>query len=433
MFLADLIPGAQDDAGAADDDDASADEPAGPAGGMFIPGFTEDEESDGVLSPITGDEAPFAGEDVPPDEVLKPVEEDEEPVIGGETDPDELLDPVDEPGEDAPAPQDATLLQRLLGSQTDFSAGAGWLGKYGPDTDETELAGNEDHTEEDEDTNPILPVILASRDGTPAIGSAGPVNVISGGEGDTRITLGSTPAYAFGGDGSDTITGGAGAAAIFGGAGDDRLAGTATATWIDGGEGDDVIAGGEGDDTLWGGAHGAGDDAVQDDDAISGGDGDDHIAGGYGADTLSGGAGDDVIDHLGRVEQTYSVPHHEFAWHIDNDADTLDGGAGNDTLIMDRADSAIGGTGHDTFWVYFDDATGSGAADVGDFSVGEDFLRITLNPDLDHGDMALRVEPSADGQDAIVRVNDAIVAILRGAPNATGADVLVEVTGNIFG
>ncbi len=172
---------------------------------------------------------------------------------------------------------------------------------------------------------------------------------------------------------------------------------------------------------------------MQDDDTIVGGGGDDIITGGYGADTLVGGDGDDVIDHLGRAEQDISAPHHAFAWHIDNDADALFGGDGNDTLIMDRADNATGGTGNDTFWVYFDDASGSGAADVGDFTVGEDFLRITLNPELDHGDMVLRVEPSDDGADGIVRVNDAIVAILRGAANATEADMLVEVTENIFG
>jgi Ca2+-binding RTX toxin-like protein len=262
-----------------------------------------------------------------------------------------------------------------------------------------------------------------------------PVRVISGGEGDNAIELGDAPAYAFGGEGDDTITGGEGAAAIFGGAGEDVLAASDTTqgTWIDGGDGNDTVVGGAGTDILYGGAHGAGDEAVGDDDLISGGAGDDTIAGGYGADTLLGGEGDDVIDHLGRAEQEISVPHHEFSWHIDNQADVLDGGAGNDVLIMDRADTATGGEGNDTFWIYFDSASGSGAAEIDDFTVGEDFLRITLNPDLDHGDLALTVDPSTDGLDGIVRVNGETIAILRGTPGASTADMRVEVTDNIFG
>ena len=186
------------------------------------------------------------------------------------------------------------------------------------------------------------------------------------------------------------------------------------------------------DELLNGGAHGPDGADAADDDTISGGGGDDHILGGYGADVLRGDAGDDVINHLGRAEEQTGQERHEFAWHIDNDADSLAGGAGNDTLIMDRADSATGGDGMDTFWVYFDGASGSGAADIGDFTTGEDFLRVTLNPDLNHGDLAVDVMPSDDGADGLVTVNGETVAILRGAPDATVDDVYVEIVENIF-
>jgi Ca2+-binding RTX toxin-like protein len=435
MFFADLLVGSDDDA----DDDAKASEPVASGNGTILSDiFTADADADAgsdVLQPITDDETPIAGDEPDPDDVLAPVEDDEVPIAGDEVDPDNVLDPVDEPGEDAPAPGDATTLQSLLAAATDFDTGVGWIGSYGPETEVVMLGTDGSHADPDDGVDGTGTGELGDHNGTPVLASDVPVRVISGGEGDNAIELGDAPAYAFGGEGDDTITGGEGAAAIFGGAGEDVLAASDSTqgTWIDGGDGNDTIVGGAGTDILYGGAHGAGDEAVGDDDLISGGAGDDTIAGGYGADTLLGGEGDDVIDHLGRAEQEISVPHHEFSWHIDNQADVLDGGAGNDVLIMDRADTATGGEGNDTFWIYFDSASGSGAAEIDDFTVGEDFLRITLNPDLDHGDLALTVDPSTDGLDGIVRVNGETIAILRGTPGASTADMRVEVTDNIFG
>ncbi|OIP83120.1 MAG: hypothetical protein AUK37_07970 [Rhodobacterales bacterium CG2_30_65_12] len=385
-----------------------------------------------LLPPITDDEDPFDGAEVDPEDVLPPITGDEDPFLAEEIDPETVLDPVDEPGDDAPAPGDASPLQSLLGSETGFDAGAGWLGDYGPETDDIALGSDEDLSAPDDGLDGTGLGVRSDYEGTQVLESDNPVQVIAGGDGANTITLGDDSAYAFGGAGDDTITAGEGAAALSGGAGDDALTASDTAAWADGGTGDDTITGGAGADTLLGGAHNADSATVQDDDRIDGGAGDDHIAGGYGADVLIGGDGNDVIDHLGRVEQDYHTAQHEFAWHIDNDADTLDGGSGNDTLIMDRADSATGGAGYDTFWVYFDNASGGGAAEVGDFTPGEDFLRISLNPALDNGDMALSVAPSDDGQDAVVSVNGEIVAMLRGAPGASAADVLVEVSENIF-
>lgn len=383
------------------------------------------------LEPITDDEAPFAPDEVDPDTVLQPVTGDEAPIAPEAVDPDSVLQPVTDPGDDAPAGQDATFLQGLLMSETDFDDGTGWIGNYGPETDDLLLGPDDDHTESDDGASGTGLGTISDFDGTPVI-EEDLVRVIAGGHGANTITLGDAAAYAFGGEGDDTISAGEGAAALFGGLGQDTLTASAADAWIDGGEGDDRITGGSGDDTLWGGAHSEDGPAVQDDDTIDGGAGDDVISGGYGADSLIGGHGDDVIDHLGRVEEEYAVPGSDFAWHIDNNADMLDGGNGNDTLIMDRADIAIGGEGFDTFWVYFDSSAGAGAATVEDFTPGEDFLRISLNPEIEHGSMDLTVEPSADGQDGVVSVNGAVVAVLQGTPTATTADVLVEISENIF-
>ncbi|MEJ2037078.1 MAG: hypothetical protein P8X69_13995, partial [Maritimibacter sp.] len=102
-------------------------------------------------------------------------------------------------------------------------------------------------------------------------------------------------------------------------------------------------------------------------------------------------------------------------------------------LIMDRADTAEGGEGNDTFWVYFDAGSGSGAAEITDFTPGEDFLRISLNPDIVKSGPEISVGPSEDGQDGLVIVNGETVAVLRGAPGATEADIYIDVTDVVFG
>ncbi|MEC7760302.1 MAG: calcium-binding protein [Pseudomonadota bacterium] len=250
--------------------------------------------------------------------------------------------------------------------------------------------------------------------------------------GNDDFTLGHEATYAFGGEGDDRIDAGSGTAAVFGGAGDDMVSGGTGALFVDGGIGNDTIMGGDAADVLFGGSHDDIDAALSDDDRIDGGAGDDRIAGGYGADTLSGGAGDDVIDHHGRIEQEIGWERHAFAWHLDGDSDTLDGGAGDDTLIMDRWDSATGGEGRDTFWVYHDDDGNTGTAEVTDFEPGLDFLRISLNPDIEHGELNVGIAASGDGADTLVSVDGQLIAVLRGVSGVTTADVFVEVAPDIY-
>ena len=267
----------------------------------------------------------------------------------------------------------------------------------------------------------------------PVISSTAAIEVVDAGAGDDQITTGDTAAFVFGGEGDDTLTAGDGATVLYGGAGQDVLetGEGETGQYLDGGTGDDQIFGGLGHDTQEGGEHG---DAISaGDDTIDGGAGDDVIRGGYGADLLIGGEGDDVIDHLGRTEQREVITQHEFAWHTDGDADTLDGGEGDDMLIFDRNDEATGGAGNDVFWLWHDGADAGDVADVTDFVVGEDFLRVSLNPHIgENGEPDILEEPSADGNDGMVIVNGDLVAILRGAPTATVSDVYAEVRADVF-
>lgn len=432
----------------ATDDDADAPDADVDAGtvevtGDFLDGIDPDMERGTLLgltdasapvAPVTDDEPPAEpGED--PDDILDPVMDDEPPADPVPVDPADILAPIHDPADEFAIEGDGTFLQQMLMRDSDSDVGVGFLGTRIYLTDDIHLTDQDDVYAEPDDGLPGTGAdTLSTWDGTPFLRGPNGITVIDGGAGDDDITTGDGAAYAFGGDGDDNLTAGEGVAALFGGKGADTLTGTDTGptAWLDGGEGNDALQGGAAGEVLKGGAHRAGSEAVPDDDWIDGGGGDDIIHGGFGADTLFGGDGDDVINHLGRVEEDISWERHEYGWHIDNDADRLDGGAGNDTLIFDRADTATGGSGNDTFWVYFDGTSGSGAAEITDFAVGQDFLRISLNPDADHGDAALTVAATGDGQDAIVAINGQPVAMLRGAPGASVNDVYVEVVENVF-
>lgn len=444
LFSDSLLGGGGDDL-SDDDADADADADSGSVLGDDIlanlggdTGGTNTGGTNTGLQPVTDDDEPFVGDDIDPDTILAPNTGDDEPFVGEDVDPDSVISASIDPGDEYAIDGDGTFLQSLLNSESDSNTGVGFLGTQIDGTMDLDLgAGDDLHAEDDDGILGTGTGTISLFDGTPILAesdpASDPVEVIFGDTGNDEITLGDGAAYAFGGEGDDTITAGEGVSAIFGGVGNDTLTGTDTGAtaWLDGGDGDDVLIGGDADETFHGGAHAEGDGAVQDDDTIDGGGGDDTIYGGYGADTLSGGDGDDVINHLGHQGEEISWERSDFAWHQDGDADTLDGGAGNDTLIMDGADTATGGDGMDTFWVFSDVDGGGGAATITDFNSGEDFLRVSLNPDYGFGDPVVSVAPSEDGLDGVVTVNGDVVAILQGAPGATAADVYAEVVPNI--
>ena len=412
--------------GEAEDDPAQMDSGAdGGTDGGTDPVGTVDLSS--ILLPVTDDGAPGPVSDIDPSTVLQPVTGDGAPGPVDDVDPDTVVGPVDAPGEGLPAEADQTALQRLVLGQSDYDIGADFLTIMPGETEDIVLTDGADLWEaahDDIDGNGSG--TLADFDGTPIL-SGGGVTVVEGGAGDDAILGGDGALYGFGGEGDDILVAADGVAALFGGTGDDILAASLADAFLDGGLGDDMIAGGAGNDVLSGGAHVADSAGAQDDDRISGGGGDDDIRGGFGADVLIGGSGDDVIDHLGRVEEDVVWEKTLFDWHVDGAQDRLDGGTGNDTLIMGREDIATGGEGTDSFILYFDDTQGAGFAEITDFVSGTDFLRVELNPEGGYTAPDVAVSASDDGQDGVVTVDGQVVAILRGAPTASLADVLVEV------
>ncbi|KMW58690.1 Alkaline phosphatase [Candidatus Rhodobacter oscarellae] len=388
-------------------------------------------DPDTIIDPVDPNAPdPRPVEPIDPDTILDPVDPDApaDPVVdGGAGDP---LDPVG-PNDETFGPEGDLALRELLERDSDNLVGMG-------ETLSSALAaGVEDLTLSDAGDAVALAegtgasTSLEMGQTAPVVGTDGVVQVVDGALGDDLITLGSDGGYAFGGEGDDTLVGGSGSGALYGGAGADDLTAGETGGYADGGSGADVITGGAGNDVLEGGEHAGG--APGGDDSIDGGAGDDLIRGGHGADTLLGGAGNDVIDHLGRTEEREIIEHHEFAWHIGEDADSLAGGEGDDTLIFDRHDTAEGGAGSDMFWLYHDGADGLEVAQVADFQVGEDFLRVSLNPQIgENEEPVVEVRPSADGSDAVVIVNGDLVAVLQGAPTATASDVYASVEPDIF-
>ena len=398
------------------------------------------ENADTVLQPDDSDDIPtITPIDIDGSTVLTPDDSDDSPDdFHNPVGDGDVTGPNDTAEEEYYIDGDGSLLQQLLGENSDATTGIGYLGTQISDTDDTVLADSDDAFALDDDgIEGTGEGALGSWDGTALINTDGDLNVLDGGDGDDILTTGDEAAYVFGGEGDDTITVGEGAAAVYGGAGQDNITGSdvvnadgTASAYLDGGIGDDLIIGGNGNEVILGGEHG--DSAQAGNDTLSGGGGNDIVSGGYGADTLSGGTGDDVINHLGTAEELVIAEQRDFGWHIDNDADTLDGGDGNDHLIFDRADTATGGEGNDTFWLYHDTGSGIGVAEITDFTIGEDFLHIDLNPDLASGTPEVSVAPSEDGADGIVTVNGEVVAILQGTPGATIADVNVEIRENIF-
>ena len=410
-------------------DQSGPDDTPNPDGSVILP--DEGDDNPGDFSGTVDDGgviAPDDSDDNPEDYVFDP----NDPANG------DVLNPNDTPDEEYPIDGDGSLLQQLLAEQSDATTGIGFLGTRITDTNDLELGGDNDtYALDDDGLDGTGDGTLGSWDGTPIIATDGDLHVVSGGQGDDVLTAGDEAAYLFGGEGNDSLAAGEGAVALFGGAGNDTLTGSdavradgTAAAYLDGGSGDDVILGGDANEVISGGEHAS--DVAPGDDILSGGGGDDAIRGGLGADTLSGGSGDDVLDHYGNAEELVIAEQNDFGWHIDNDADRLDGGDGNDTLIFDRADTATGGAGNDTFWLYHDSASGAGHAEITDFTRGEDFLRISLNPDVTVGDPEVSVAPSEDGQDGVVMVNGEVIAVLRGTPDVALSDIYVDVPQNIF-
>ncbi len=113
--------------------------------------------------------------------------------------------------------------------------------------------------------------------------------------------------------------------------------------------------------------------------------------------------------------------------------DTVDapvkGGRFDDELDIYAGDTATGGAGQDTFWLWYDTDADVGHARITDFTPGEDMLRVTLSPDPGPEGYSIEVIATPDGLDARVLVNGEMVALLQDAPGASSADVFVDTGG----
>jgi hypothetical protein len=110
--------------------------------------------------------------------------------------------------------------------------------------------------------------------------------------------------------------------------------------------------------------------------------------------------------------------------------DTVDapvtGSSNDDELDIYAGDTATGGAGQDTFWLWYDTDADVGYARITDFTPGEDMLRVTLSPDPGPEGYSIEVIATPDGLDARVLVNGEMVALLQDAPGASSADVFVD-------
>lgn len=75
----------------------------------------------------------------------------------------------------------------------------------------------------------------------------------------------------------------------------------------------------------------------------------------------------------------------------------------------------------------FEDVTATGYVEVLDFDPGQDTLEILIEPGSLQAGPGVDFQVSADGQDASVYVEGRLVAILKGAAQATSDDVRVSV------
>lgn len=200
--------------------------------------------------------------------------------------------------------------------------------------------------------------------------------LVSGGDGDDRITTGAGEDQVLGDAGNDAIVTGAGADSVDGGPGNDKLDGGPGDNNLFGGDGDDTISGGEGSDYVEGGA---GDDSTTvagGDDIVIGGDGNDNLMTAAGLDWVDGGSGNDVID-AGEGDDAVLAGDGKDRVLGGAGGDNADGGPGNDALDggpdgdvlygLDGNDSLIGGIGDD----YLDGGPGGDLLNAG---AGRDLL-----------------------------------------------------------
>ena len=78
-------------------------------------------------------------------------------------------------------------------------------------------------------------------------------------------------------------------------------------------------------------------------------------------------------------------------------------------------------------WLDLTGDSGIGHVVVDGFDPGQDILHVTLGGLPEGADLQLQVGPSDDGADGLVHVGERLIAVLKGAPGATTADIRISV------
>jgi Ca2+-binding RTX toxin-like protein len=259
------------------------------------------------------------------------------------------------------------------------------------------------------------------------------VNMGGDDEEDTVSLVGTDDADTLeGAEGNDFLDGQAGDDIMNGRAGDDTLFGREGEDVLQGEDGDDMLCSGDGDDVVTGNRGQdllegqGGDDFVSGDygwDRVFGNEGNDTVIGGRGGDLVVGNDGDDVIfggiiegvplnlEELEALRDGGSLAQINGGIDLRDDSlgNTLRGGAGDDDLIIGSGDIATGSTGADTFHLMSEQAEG-GAATIISYTQAD---AITIIADGVDADADITV--TQDGDDALVRFGDTVLALVEGA------------------
>ena len=181
--------------------------------------------------------------------------------------------------------------------------------------------------------------------------AANPLVVLSGGEGDDRLTIRGAGTKVDGGPGGDIVVGGPGNDSLAGGIGEDTLSGAGGNDFLDGDAAPDRINGGAGRDTILGGDGGDRVVGGSGNDRISGGSGRDDLRGESGSDFLNGGTNNDrLVGGSGNDEITAGSGRDRVSGGsgrdritvTDRSRDRVSCGAGRDRVSLDRRDSSAG-------------------------------------------------------------------------------------------
>jgi hypothetical protein len=78
-------------------------------------------------------------------------------------------------------------------------------------------------------------------------------------------------------------------------------------------------------------------------------------------------------------------------------------------------------------WINFGDDAGLGYSEIEDFDADVDVVHVSIDPDAVIGELDVEVIKTDNGEDAQVYVEEQLIAVLKGAPNATIANVIVEI------